>query len=67
MSIARPAAHLLRHPFKNEIKYHLAASIALGVVCSTAFYFMVNRPRKAAYAKFHQYIYSNISKLFLSF
>jgi hypothetical protein len=54
MSIARPAQSMMRYPLRNELKKHMLIATAIGTVASGLWYIFVSRPRKAAYARFHE-------------
>ena len=39
---------------RNELKKHMLIATAIGTVASGLWYLLVSRPRKAAYARFHE-------------
>ena len=54
MSIARPPVTMMRTPLRQELKKHVLIALGLALSGSTGWYFFVSRPRKQAYATFHQ-------------
>ena len=52
MSVARPAAAILRKPLQNDLKKHVAIAFGLSVACAVAYKYIVAEPRKRNYQQF---------------
>lgn len=52
MSIARPAANIMRGALRNDLKKHVMIATGLSVVAAVSYKFGVNDWRKAKYQEF---------------
>lgn len=59
MSLAKPAASIMRRPLRAEIKKHAAIAFGLSVACGLVWKFLVSDWRKKRYQEFYRYEYMN--------
>lgn len=55
MSLARPAAAMMRRPLQNDIKKHILIAFGLGAISGIGWKVLVSDKRKAAYQEFYKY------------
>lgn len=54
MSIARPAASILRRPLQADVKKHVLIAFGLAAVSGIAWKLLISDPRKRAYENFYK-------------
>ncbi|CAF0776625.1 unnamed protein product [Brachionus calyciflorus] len=54
MSVARPAATILRRPLQQDLKKHVTIAFALSAVAAVAWKVLVADPRKKKYQEFYK-------------
>lgn len=55
MSLARPAAAMMRRPLQNDIKKHILIAFGLAGLSGVLWKVLVSDKRKAAYQNFYKY------------
>ena len=55
MSLARPAATMMRRPLQSDIKKHIMIAFGLSAITGIAYKVLVSDKRKVAYQEFYKY------------
>ena len=61
MSIARPAASILRRPLQSDLKKHVLIAAGLSAVAAVVWKLTVSDPRKRHYAEFYRYFFIKLN------